>query len=136
MKKFADAMEHLLKRYYKDIKRIDISNETVRFEYNNMKFMVHLPLKTGEWQPAHEEIGPQRHGIACALSLSPGKWMGAAMMPQVFDHHYYKILGMAPYDEQKDCHLHASLSYPESDISPGLMKEYQKLVNSFGSYLD
>lgn len=51
MNKFADAMEQLLKRYYKDIKRTDISNETVRFEYNNMKFMVYLPLKTGAWQP-------------------------------------------------------------------------------------
>lgn len=135
MNKFADAVEQLLRRYYKEIKRSDLSAETVRFEYNTMKFMVHLPLKTGEWQPAHEEVGPQRHGIVCVLNLSPGRWAGAAVMPQVFDHHYYKVLGMAPYDESKGCHMHASLYYPEMDISPMFMKEYQKLVNSFATYL-
>lgn len=137
MNKFVSELEKLLKRYYPKIRRAEgeFDPGVVQFEYNTMKFMIHHALKTGEWQPAHECKGPQRHGVVCGIRLSEGKFLGAAMVPQVFDDKYYNTLLMAPYYEKDDCHLMANLSYPESDVDPNFLREYQRLVNSFHEYL-
>ncbi len=137
MDKFTAELEKLLTRYYPKIQRTQVSSEpeVIQFEYNTMKFMIHHPLKTGEWQPARETIGPQRRGVICGIRLNPGRWAGAAMVPQVFDHKYYNTLLMAPYSEANDCHLVANLSYPEYDVDGNFLREYQRLVNDFAKYL-
>lgn len=137
MDNFTGALEKLLTKYYPKIQRtrVPLDPGVVQFEYNTMKFMIHSPLKTGEWQPARETLGPQRHGVICGVRVNAGKYMGAAMVPQVFDHRYYNTLLMAPYSETKDCHLHATLSYPEADVDSNFLREYQRLINSFQDYL-
>lgn len=133
--KFAAKVEQLLHSYYPNLTRENISSNAICFSADTMKFMIHMPLKTGEWQPAHEEIGPQRKGIRCCLNLSPGRWMGAAAMPQEFDHHYFKVYAMAPYSEKHNCHLHASLYYPDS-VKPELLTKYTALIKAFDQSLE
>src|SRR3989454_4419809 len=50
---------------------------TIHFEARTRRFMVHEPLKTGEWQHARETIGPQRGGVVGNMELRTGKYLGA-----------------------------------------------------------
>lgn len=133
---FNKALDKLLKQYYPKIERVpNDSADVVAYEFNTMKFMIHHPLKTGEWQKAVEQTGPQRHGVMCGVRLTKGRFMGAAMVPQVFDNRYFNTLLMAPYSEKHNCHLNSTLSYPERDIDNNFLRDYQRLVNSFADYL-
>jgi len=51
--------------------------------------MVHEQLRTGEWQDAHETIGPQRGGVVGTMDWRSGKYLGAAAVPQAFDERYF-----------------------------------------------
>lgn len=99
-------------------------------KYNTRKFMIHLPLKTGEWQEAREHEGPDRKGIMCSIQYSKGRFMGAAMVPQTFDRFYYQSLLMAPYNKKLDAHLIAHLNYP-ANTAPELLTQWSKTVSSF-----
>ena len=70
---------------------------TIHFEARTRRFMVHEPLKTGEWQHARETIGPQRGGVVGNMELRAGKYLGAAAVPQAFDKRYFTLQVTAPY---------------------------------------
>jgi hypothetical protein len=99
-------------------------------KYKTRKFMIHLPLKTGEWQEARETEGPDRGGIMCSIQYSKGKFMGAAMVPQTFDRFYYQSHLMAPYNKKLDAHLIAHLNYP-ANTPPEVLTQWTKTVESF-----
>ena len=94
--------------------------------------MIHLPLKTGEWQEAREMEGPDRGGIICALSYQKGKWMGAAMVPQTFEYHYYSSTLSCPYNMKLDMHLESHLSYP-ANVKAEFLRAYTQIVDAFAN---
>lgn len=119
---YPEATSHLLK-------------DKMHFEHNTRIFVVHEPLKTGEWQDPFETRGPNPGGILCDITFQKGRYMGAAMVPQTFDKRYFKVALMAPYSEKHDAHLHVLLFYPEK-TSSDFLREFIELVNNFEKHLD
>jgi hypothetical protein len=110
-------------------------NGRIHFEQDTRIFIVHEPLKTGEWQDPSETRGPNLGGVLCDIELRDGKYNGAASVPQTFDKRYFKVLIMSPYSSKHNAHLYTHLSYP-SNVSDEFLKEFTEVVNSFDKYLD
>jgi hypothetical protein len=124
----------LVLKYY-PAARTDLAKQTIHFEAHVRRFMVHEQLKTGEWQDAHEVVGPQRGGVVGNMELRSGKYLGAAAVPQAFDKRYFTLLVMAPYSETRDAHLYTHLLYP-ADANKVFLTEFADLVKRFAEYLD
>lgn len=126
-----EEVQKLITEYYPQAK-FDTSNGNFIARFNTRKFMIHHALKTGEWQDAHEQEGPNRRGIQCSISSAAGPWAGAAMVPQTFDYRYYSSLLMAPYNKRLNTHLTAHLDYP-GDTSAEFTKRYSQIISSFAN---
>ncbi len=124
----------LVLRYYPDAKT-ELRQQTIHFESRTRRFMVHEQLKTGEWQDAHETIGPQRGGVVGDMELRSGKYLGAAVVPQAFDKRYFTLLVMAPYSDARDAHLYTHVLYP-ADASKVFLSEFTDLVVHFAEFLN
>ena len=129
IKRLYPELDRLFRRHYPGIES-RIGGDAIRFEYKTRVFLVHEPLKTGEWQDASETKGPNRGGILCDIELRRGKYVGAAVVPQTFDKRYFKLLVMAPYSSSHDEHLYVHLYFP-SDVSSDFLDEFSKLVETF-----
>src|SRR5262245_55446038 len=68
LKPFAEEVRKLVEKHYPKGK-VTLKDQTIHFEFNIRKFMIHEPLLTGEWQDAHEELGPQKGGIHADIEL-------------------------------------------------------------------
>lgn len=123
--------EKLLKRFYPKVS-IDRSNGLFVGKFDTRKFMIHHALKTGEWQEAREEEGPNRAGIICSIQSQKGRWGGAAVVPQTFNNRYFESLLMAPYSKKLDRHLVVHLSYPDGTKAE-FLTEFQTMISSFSS---
>ena len=123
----------VLKHYPKG--KVTLENDgSIHFEFNTRKYMIHEPLLTGEWQDAHEEIGPQKSGIYGDLEIRPGLYGGQAVVPQAFDKRYFTLLMLAPYSKKLNHHLYVHLKYP-SDAPKEFIKEFVELVNGFEKHV-
>ena len=127
--KFIDEIRKLVVKEFPKAK-VTMRDGVIHFEFNVRKYMVHEPLLTGEWQDAHEELGPQRGGIFCDMEFREGDYGGQAAVPQNFDKRYFTTLVMAPYSKKLDHHLYAHLKYPRN-VAPEFLKEFEALVNRF-----
>ena len=123
----------LVLRYYPDAKS-ELTPHAIHFESKTRRFMVHEQRKTGEWQDAHETVGPQRGGVVGNMELRSGKYLGAAVLPQAFDKRYFTLLVMAPYSESRDAHLYTHLLYP-AGVNTVFLSEFSDLVRRFAEYL-
>jgi len=121
-KHYPKATSHLLK-------------DQIHFEHDTHVFLVHEPLKTGDWQDPRETRGPKPGGILCDITLRKGEYRGAAVVPQTFDKRYFKVLVMASYSPKRDVHLYVHLSYP-GNVGTDFLKEFADLVNGFEKYVD
>jgi|AGTN01.3.fsa_nt_gi hypothetical protein len=99
-------------------------------KYNTRTFMIHHALKTGEWQDAFAQEGPNKGGILCTIESSTGKYGGAAMVPQTFDYRYFSSLLMAPENSKSNTYLIAHLNYPSS-VSVEFINRYRDLIESY-----
>jgi len=134
-----------LEQIYSSVQRIVIHHyptatyhllkNKIHFEDNTRLFIIHVPLKTGEWQDPWEERGPRKGGILGTIELRDGEYTGAAMVPQMFDRFYYSIILMAPYSRKHDCHLYVHLYVPKHQSKPEFTKELTEMVNAFESKL-
>ena len=120
-KHYPKATSHLLK-------------DKIHFEFETRVFIVHEPLKTGEWQDPWETRGPKPGGILCDITLQKGPYRGQAFVPQTFDRRYFKSLLAATYSSKHDAHLEVHLSYPRN-VSDEFLKQFTELVNDFGKYV-
>lgn len=137
-----DKTPKQVEKVYSDVKKLvaefypnaEVIEKESRLEcrFKTRKFMVHLPLKTGEWQEARPMEGPDRSGMMCVISYQKGRWMGAAMVPQTFEYHYYASTLSCPYNKKLDMHLESHLYFPKN-VKPEFLKRYSDLVNEFGA---
>ncbi len=130
--KFADEIRKLVIREYPKA-NITVKDSIIHFEFNVRKYMIHEPLLTGEWQDAHEEIGPQRGGIFCDMEFRKHNYGAQAAVPQDFDKRYFKTLLMAPYSKKLDHHLYVHFKYP-SNVKPEFSKKFQTLTERFEEF--
>ncbi len=109
---------------------------TARF--NTRQFMIHHQLKTGEWQDARPQEGPDMNGIFCTIESSPGPFMGAAAVSAApesaaaFDEHYFTSLMMVPFCKRLSRHLISHLDYPYG-VSTKFLEEYRKTIAKFSN---
>ncbi len=122
-------LDALFRRYYPNVAS-ETSNDAIHFEYNTRVFLIHEPLKTGEWQDAREVRGPNRGGIVCDIELRKGRYFGAAAVPQTFDKRYFKLWIAAPYSVSRDQHLFVHLSYP-ADVKTDFLERFSGVVAGF-----
>ena len=124
------ALDKLFHRYYPAVVS-ELRGEAMHFDYDTRVFLIHHALKTGEWQDAREERGPNRRGILCDIEARSGRYPGAAVVPQTFDERYFELFVAAPYAPALDRHLYVHLSYP-AGTDRGFLEEFQKIVDAFG----
>jgi hypothetical protein len=134
LQRFYGELRTLFLKHYPGVTS-HLLNERMHFEHDTRIFIVHEPLKTGEWQDPWETRGPKRGGILCDITLQEGRYQGAAVVPQTFDKRYFQLLLMAPYSVKHDRHLIVHLSYP-GNVKPEFLKEFTDLVNACSTYLD
>jgi len=128
LKRLYAEFQTLFRRYY--------PNVTSHLLTNNIRaFIVHEPLRTGEWQDPRETRGPKLGGILCDIALRKGPYQGAAMVPQTFDKRYFRLLIMAPYSRKHDAHLYVHLAYP-GNVNSEFLREFTGLVTDFERHLD
>jgi hypothetical protein len=138
---FLKEVTTLVKKHYPDA-TVTFSDQTIHFEFNTRKFMIHTPLPSGEWQEAREHVGPKREGfrslkksgIMGDLKWTSGPYMGMAGAPQSFDEKYFTRLFMAPETLTHDAYLHVTLKYP-TDVPEDFLKDFQSLVNDFEKHI-
>jgi hypothetical protein len=129
--RLCDRLSALIVQYFPEAV---VEREALSFKarYKTRAFMIHHPLKTGEWQDARPQEGPDRGGFICSIESADGPWAGAAVVPQTFDHCYFSSILMAPYHKRLNKHLTAHLDFPVG--TPGkFIEDYGKLVQSFGT---
>ena len=130
---FGAALEKLVAQEYPGAKAA-VTQDSIDIAHQTRKFMIHLPLMTGEWQEAVAVEGPDRHGIMLHIEIHASPYDGQAVAPQVFNRRYFQSLLLAPEDKQCGCYLHATLNYPD-DAKPEFIRDYTALVNGFGKYV-
>jgi hypothetical protein len=119
-------LRRVLETYYREaFARVD--GDVLVIEHKTRAFLIHHPLKTGEWQEARETRGPDRGGILARIELRSGRYDGAAVLPQTFDDRYFKTLVMAEAAPDGSSYLYVHLSYPD-DANPAFLAEFQDLV--------
>ena len=139
----AQELEPLIKKHYPQAS-FAFEENTIHFEFNTRKYLIHSTDMMGGWGDAVEEIGPQapsrnprlkrQGGVIGNISIRSGAYGGKASLPHVFHHHYFDCLRMAPYSKSLDCHLRVDLSYA-SDIPPDFEKQFKSILNQFDSYV-
>ena len=129
LKTFYSQLTTLFKRSYPKATS-HLLGAKIHFEQDTRVFIIHEPLKTGEWQDPHETRGPMRGGILCDIEWRKGEYNGQAMVPQTFDKRYFKRLVMAPSSRKLDAHLYVHLSYPDG-VSADFLKQFAELVDGF-----
>jgi hypothetical protein len=134
LKQIYSSVQRIVRSHYPTATSHLLKNK-IHFEFNTRLFIIHVPLKTGEWQDPWEERGPKKSGILATIELRDGEYSGAAMVPQIFDRLYYSIILMAPYSKKYDCHLYVHLYIPRHDSIPEFTKELTELVSTFESKL-
>jgi len=134
LRDFGAALYERVKQDYPDAKA-EITSSKFDIEYKTRKFMIHLPLMTGEWQEAVEMTGPDRHGVMIHIELHELPYDGQAVAPQSFDRHYFTSYLLVPESKQYYSYLHATISYPEADTKPEFIAAYRELVNGFEKFL-
>src|SRR5207245_1510966 len=95
LKRLYAGFQTLFLKYYPNVTSHLLMN-TIHFEHDTRAFIVHEPLRTGEWQDPREARRPKLGGILCDIALQGGQYQGAAMVPQTFDKRYFRLLVMAP----------------------------------------
>lgn len=124
----ASRLDPVLHRYYPGAKA-QIKSDRVMFEHDTRVFLVHVPLKTGEWQEAREVKGPNRQGIFCTIQLRDGRYNGAAVLPQTFNQRYFETTVAQAPSPDGSRYLYIHLSYP-GDVRPGFQKEFWEVVRT------
>lgn len=133
---YLDAFYSSLRRVfitYYPAATVSTKANTATFEHDTRLFMIHDALKTGEWQEAREQRGPNKGGVYCEIVSESGIYKGAAVVSQTFDGHYFTIQFLAPYSKRLDRHLHVRLSYP-TDASKEFLREFTEAVNRFNDH--
>ena len=133
LKEMHAAVQKLVLKHYPKAE-VALKDDTIQFQFDTRKFMVHEQTLTGRWQDAFEEVGPQKGGIWGNLEFRPGRYMGMAAVPQSFDKRYYIQYVTATYAEKVDGHIYVHLRYPRG-ISADFLKDFQTLVNEFDKHV-
>jgi hypothetical protein len=133
LKPLVAKIRELLEKHYPKAE-VTLDGDTIRFEFNLRKFMIHEPLLTGEWQDAHEELGPQKGGIFCNIELREGQYGGMAAVPQSFDKRYFVLFMTASYSKKLDHHLMIHLKYPR-DAKKEFVKDFSRLMDEFDKHV-
>jgi len=133
LKPLLAEVKKLVAKYYPKAK-VSLKDQTIHFEFNTREFQIHDPGLIGEWQDAHEEIGPQKGGIYGIIAIHPARYMEMAAMPRLIDKRYYISWETAPYSKKIDHHLRIWVNYPRN-VPKGFLKEFEGLVDGFGKHV-
>ena len=129
---FQASLKNVFTSYYPAVTLLE-KDGIITFDHATRVFQIHAPLKTGEWQDAFPQRGPNKGGIYCEIVSQTGVYSGAAVVPQTFDQYYFKILLLAPYSKRLNQHLHVRLFYP-ADVSEKFLKSFTDAVNRFEDF--
>lgn len=122
LSEIASRLNPIFQRHYPGTKS-QIGSDRIVFEHDTRVFLIHVPLKTGEWQEAREIKGPNRNGILCTIELRDGRYDGAAVLPQTFNERYFETtVSQMPSLDGTRC-LYVHLSFP-SGVQVGFQKEF------------
>lgn len=128
LSRIASRLHPVFHRHYPGTKA-QIDSDRVVFEHGTRVFLIHVPLKTGEWQKAREVKGPDRNGILCTIQLRDGRYDGAAVLPQTFNERYFETTVAQEPSPDGSRYLYVHLSYP-SGVRAGFQKEFWEVVRT------
>jgi hypothetical protein len=126
LRRLYSSLQPLFQRHYPQVASRQQASG-LEFSQDTRTFLIHTALKTGEWQEAREVKGPNRRGILCTIELTPGRYGGAAVLPQTFDERYFHTLVMAVPSRDGSSFLYVHLSYPDT-VNPRFLKDFTEAV--------
>lgn len=92
-------------RYNEEDRQITVEDRT-------RDFQVYSVFKDGRVaEQLHVECGPKHDGFLLQVTLQPGRYQGAAVIPQDIRHPYWTTYVNAIESLDKTSHLHVRLSY-------------------------
>jgi hypothetical protein len=116
----------VVQRYYPDA-MTRVRGTLLELEFDTRVFLIHFPLKTGEWQEAREVKGPNHGGILGTIELRDGQYGGAAILPQTFNNRYFETLVTAEAAPDGSKYLYVHLSYP-SGVERRFLEDFHEAV--------
>jgi len=81
LKRFYSELRTLFRKHYPKATS-HLLKDQIHFEHDTRVFLVHEPLKTGDWQDPRETRGPKPGGIVCEITLQKGEYRGPADIRQ------------------------------------------------------
>jgi hypothetical protein len=126
-------VREVVKKHYPKAK-VELKDGEIRFDYKTRVFKIHTANLEGVWQDARDERGPQPGGVYGWIKLSKGEVVGMAILPQVFDLHYYKSYRMGHYDRKLDCMVDAEVRYPPGEAKV-FVEGIEEIIDQFQKYV-
>jgi hypothetical protein len=134
LKPLLAEVRKLVEKHYPKAE-VTLKDQTIHFEFNTRKFMIHELTRLGDqWQDAREEPGPQPGGIHGDIQLRQGEYGGPLLLPLTFDKRYFKLYYAAPYSKKLDRSLHIHLKYP-GKVSEAFLKDFMRLTDQFETHV-
>lgn len=116
----------LVKEYFPKAKVKEKDNQLL-VEYKTRPYVIASTNKI--------EKGPKWGGILFEMKLLKGKYTGIHSVPKKFNEYsFFHVVLMAPYSEEKDCHLLTRITYP-FDVPPEFLKRLTAITNKFETYM-
>jgi hypothetical protein len=101
---------------------IEVTKEGFTAKQGTIVYTLHNRSKTGEVYPqTYQQEGPNFKGFQLSVSLQPGKYLGAAVVPQTLQGPYFPTFLDAVSVEGGKRHYEVRFSYG-SRLDPELMK--------------
>lgn len=124
--KLFKQVRSLVKEYYPKAK-IKEKDNNLKVEYKTRPYVISSTNKI--------EKGPKWDGILFEMKLVKGKYKGVHSVPKKFNQYsYFHVVLMAPYSEDKNCHLWTRISYP-FNVPPDFLKRFTLVTNKFEEYM-
>lgn len=128
-----NEIRQVVRRHYPKATSHSLGDK-IHFEHDTRIFVIHEALKTGEWQDPFEVRGPKLNGIHCDVSIRPGRWGGAAVVPQTFNKRYFTSYLAAPYSEKLDAHLYVLIRFPRN-VPDGFWPDLGRILDNFDRHV-
>ena len=138
--KFCDSVQHVVQHYYPNA-MFTRTDTTLCFEFNTRDFYIHNVTKTGVWQDAIKERGPNKGGIYGEISLRVGdlppnaaeRILGKSGWP-TFERYYFVEGVIEEVSKVRRCYLVFVLRFP-GDLSEQFLNELRNLSNHFEEFI-
>ena len=126
----------VLRQKFPDAAFVDEGNGSLVFALKTREFTLYRADKTGAWQQARQETGPDQGGFVVRFSLHDSPWEGALDIPHAGTQDFYvfqeTLVVKASTDKKQ--HMWAEVLNPRFKGNAELRDQLVQLFSSFEGF--